>query len=77
MSEQAVDSAINIGCGRPVTVNEVAAVLTDGLRLELEPELPGQYRSGDIRYCYADMTRAEELLESRASIALEDGMRIS
>jgi dTDP-L-rhamnose 4-epimerase len=34
-----------------------------------------QYRAGDIRHCYADTDRAEELLGFRAAMSLEDGMR--
>jgi dTDP-L-rhamnose 4-epimerase len=36
--------------------------------------LKQQYRAGDIRDCYADPTRAEELLGFRAQLSLEDGM---
>ncbi len=37
--------------------------------------MPAQFRAGDIRHCYADTSRAEELLGFRAEIAFEDGMR--
>jgi dTDP-L-rhamnose 4-epimerase len=33
-----------------------------------------QYRAGDIRHCYADTTRARELLGFEAAVELEDGM---
>jgi dTDP-L-rhamnose 4-epimerase len=72
--DPAVDHAINLGTGRPTTVNEVAESLARGLDLEIEPELAGQYRAGDIRHCYADATRAEQLLGFRTAVELEDGM---
>jgi dTDP-L-rhamnose 4-epimerase len=73
-SERAVGQAVNLGTGRPVTVREIAGVLSDGLRVEIEPEVTGQYRAGDIRHCFADATRAEELLGFKAKTSLEDGM---
>jgi dTDP-L-rhamnose 4-epimerase len=74
-SERAVDHAINLGTGRPSTVDDVAAALSDGLGVEIEPERVGQYRAGDIRHCYGDVSRAKELLGFEARVELEGGMR--
>ena len=65
---------INLGTGRPSTVDDVAAALARGLGVEIEPTRPGQYRAGDIRHCVADTTLANELLGFEASVTLEDGM---
>jgi dTDP-L-rhamnose 4-epimerase len=73
-SEDAVGHAINVGTGRPVTVREVAELLAAGLDSDIAPEFPTTYRMGDIRHCFADPTRAEELLGFKAEVRLEDGM---
>ena len=73
-SETAVGQAVNLGTGRPVSVNDVARVIASGLGLDIEPERNGRYRAGDIRHCYADPTRARELLEFVAEQRFEDGM---
>ena len=39
------------------------ADVLDKLGLDIEPEVTGQYRSGDIRHCWADPTQARELLD--------------
>ena len=71
----AADGArINLGTGRPSTVDDVSAALARGLAVEIEPTRPGQYRAGDIRHCVADTTLASELLGFEASVTLEDGM---
>ena len=41
---------------------------------EIEPELPGTFRAGDIRHCFADVTRAREVLGFEAGVALDDGL---
>jgi dTDP-L-rhamnose 4-epimerase len=74
-TDQAAGEAVNLGTGRPTTVAEVARALIEGLGVEVEPELTGQYRAGDIRHCYADPSRAEELLGFRATVTLDEGMR--
>ena len=73
-SEAAVDHAINLGTGRPTTIDDVAATLSRGLEVEIEPERLGRYRAGDIRHCYADVGLAEALLGFRPSVPLEQGM---
>ncbi len=73
-SDDAVGKAVNLGTGRVTTVDDVAHALAQGLGVEVEPERTGQYRAGDIRHCYADTSRAEELLGFRAAVRLEDGM---
>jgi dTDP-L-rhamnose 4-epimerase len=62
-AERADGQAINIGIGDPISINEVAALLAKALgREDISPEITGKYRAGDIRHCWADPTRAKELL---------------
>jgi dTDP-L-rhamnose 4-epimerase len=75
LEADASDVALNLGTGRPVTVNEIATALSDGLGVDIEPERTGQYRAGDIRHCFADTTRAETALGFRAKVSFEDGLK--
>jgi dTDP-L-rhamnose 4-epimerase len=74
-SDEADGRALNVGTGKPTSVLDVAAALGKGLGVEIEPRILGEFRAGDIRHCYADTRRAEELLGFRTEIAFEDGMR--
>jgi dTDP-L-rhamnose 4-epimerase len=67
--------AVNFGTGVPTSVLDVADVLARGLGVEIEPEIVGQYRAGDVRHCYADTHMAAELLGFEATIGFEEGMR--
>jgi dTDP-L-rhamnose 4-epimerase len=73
--EEAVGGAFNVGSGRPVTVDEVARTLARVLEVEIEPEVTGRYRVGDIRHCFADIGRAREALGYEPEVTLEEGMR--
>jgi dTDP-L-rhamnose 4-epimerase len=65
---------VNIGSGRATTILEIAETLARLLEKDIEPELPGTTRAGDIRNCFADVSRARELLGFEAQTELEDGL---
>ncbi|HXG65750.1 MAG TPA: SDR family NAD(P)-dependent oxidoreductase [Blastocatellia bacterium] len=66
--------ALNIGTGRATSVHEVARLLAAGLGKDLEPEIVGKYRAGDIRHCIADISRARDLLGYEPQVTLEQGI---
>ena len=73
-SDRAAGAAVNLGTGTQTTVARVAEVLSAGIGGDIEPERNAQYRAGDIRHCFADITRAEALLGYRPLVAFEDGI---
>jgi dTDP-L-rhamnose 4-epimerase len=66
--------AVNIGSGADVTVLELAHRLARLLGKEIEPEVTGEHRVGDIRHCFADVALARERLGFEARVTLDDGM---
>lgn len=58
---------INIGNGRPFSVNQIANLI-GGEKVFVDP------RPGDVRFTKADSTKARELLEWNPSISLEEGI---
>jgi dTDP-L-rhamnose 4-epimerase len=70
------NEVINIGCGTPITIRRVAEILASALgKPELTPVITQKYRSGDIRHCYADLTRAQKLLGYQPQVTHEEGFR--
>ena len=65
---------LNAGSGRATSVLEIAHTIAGLLGKEIDPELPGTFRAGDIRHCIADVSLARELLGFEAQVALEDGL---
>jgi len=72
--ESAVGGTFNVGSGRSVSVREVAQALAEVLGVDIEPEVTGRYRVGDIRHCFADISRARELLGYEPRVELAEGM---
>jgi dTDP-L-rhamnose 4-epimerase len=55
--------AFNIGSGRSVSIGDVATSFAAAMgRPDLEPDIIGKIRTGDIRHCFADITRARDIL---------------
>ncbi|MDP2106303.1 MAG: NAD-dependent epimerase/dehydratase family protein, partial [Desulfobulbaceae bacterium] len=65
---------INIGEGKPTSVMDIANLLVDKLDGKIRPEVTGQYRLGDIRHCYADLTQASTLLGYSPEISIDKGL---
>jgi dTDP-L-rhamnose 4-epimerase len=74
-SDAANGLAINISSGRPITVKEIAerTIRAIGAK-DIEPDLTGRYRSGDIRHCFADISLARQVLGWEPAITLERGI---
>jgi dTDP-L-rhamnose 4-epimerase len=74
-SADAPGNVINIGSGRCVTVREVARALGEVMGLShLRPAVTGKYRMGDIRHCFADITRARQLLGYAPQVEFQTGL---
>ena len=66
--------AINVGTGRATSIRAVSNLLAQGLGVDLEPEIVGKYREGDIRHCVADISKAKSLLGYEPQVTLERGI---
>jgi dTDP-L-rhamnose 4-epimerase len=66
---------LNVGTGVATSIAEVGETIARGLGKEVEPEVVGKYRAGDIRHCFADTQLARELLGFEAEIPFESGMQ--
>lgn len=62
-NSRASGQVINIGSGRAYSISDVAISLAEAMGMpEVKPLLLNKARSGDIRNCFADISKARELL---------------
>ncbi|WP_062114811.1 MULTISPECIES: NAD-dependent epimerase/dehydratase family protein [Sphingobium] len=72
---QAAGGTFNIGSGQDRSVTEVAQKLAAAMgREDIEPEIVGKARSGDIRHCFCDTRLAEDVLGFRARQEFSQGL---
>lgn len=76
MERQDADYEVfNVGTGRSLTILQIAQVLINHLAEgEVEPQIVGQYRRGDIRHCFADIGRIRQKLGFQPQVAFEEGV---
>ncbi len=73
-AEKADGHVFNIASGRQITIRDLASRVAKVLDKDIQPEITGKYRSGDIRHCFADISRAREVLGFSPRIGLEAGL---
>lgn len=66
--------AVNIGSGVPTSVLQVAETLRNLLGSKSELNITGDFRAGDIRHCYADLSRARKVLGYEPRLRIEEGL---
>jgi dTDP-L-rhamnose 4-epimerase len=66
--------AVNVGSGASITVNALAELLARTLGKDVAPEVTGEFRFGDIRHCFADVSLAREALGFEPQVTLEAGI---
>ncbi|MGA8978987.1 MAG: NAD-dependent epimerase/dehydratase family protein [Pedococcus sp.] len=67
-------AAYNVCSGRPVTILEVARLVTEGQPGSAAPVVTGDYRLGDVRHVVASPVRAAAELGFTADISPEQGL---
>jgi len=73
--DAARDQVFNLGSGEPYSILEVAQRLAKVLgREHLAADISGKYRSGDIRNCFADISKARGVLGYQPRVPLEEGL---
>ncbi|MGZ6539904.1 MAG: epimerase, partial [Bacteroidia bacterium] len=67
-------SVYNVGAGIPSSVMEVANLLVDKFAGKVKPHVTGEFRIGDIRHCYADLTAIKKDLGFKPQVSLSEGL---
>lgn len=72
--DEADYEVFNVGTGRKLTILDLANMLTKKLRVEEKPLIINKFRAGDIRHCYADISKIKQKLGYAPRVKFEDGI---
>jgi len=64
----------NVGTGKPVSILDIANTLSKLYGKALKPEIVNKYRSGDIRHCFADISKIKKL-GFEPAVSFKEGMQ--
>jgi dTDP-L-rhamnose 4-epimerase len=73
--EDAIGRVFNVGSGESRRVIDVAVGMARALGKDLQPDITGKYRVGDIRHCFADIGLARDQLGFEPQVTFERGVR--
>jgi dTDP-L-rhamnose 4-epimerase len=72
---EANGEVFNVGTGVATSVMEVAEALGKGYGKEVSIQVTGDFRVGDIRHNYADLSKIQQNLSFAPRVNFEDGIR--
>jgi len=76
MNSNAADyEMFNVGCGKQITISGVAETIAKLCNKDIKPEITNKYRKGDVRHCYADITKIKGKLDFSPKVSFEAGMK--
>ena len=65
---------LNVGSGQPTSVRRIAQILKQELEDTSETTVSAEYRLGDIRHCYADLSKIQATLGFVPKVDLAEGL---
>ena len=64
----------NVGSGRHVTILEIASILAEKCGKNIKPDVTNKFRKGDIRHCFADISKIRNKLGYQPKISFNQGI---
>jgi dTDP-L-rhamnose 4-epimerase len=74
-NDKANNQVFNVGTGEATTVLEVANALVESYKSEVNIIITGNYRLGDIRHNFADISKIKQLLDFTPSTNFKTGIK--
>ncbi len=74
-SSSADYEALNVGSGTPTSIRNVAETLAKLYKKDITPDITNKFRKGDVRHCFADISKIRKLLDYKPKVSFEQGMK--
>lgn len=65
----------NVGSGKPVSIKKVAQTISEKLGSNIEPKITGEFRKGDVRHCFADISKITSKIGWKPKTSFESGIK--
>ncbi len=73
-SKNADFEVFNVGGENPRTIKEIAEVIARLYGKDIKPTIVNKFRKGDVRHCFADISKIKNGLGWKPSVSFEQGM---
>lgn len=65
----------NVGSGESITIAQIAEKIAAVYGSTIKADITNEFRKGDIRHCFADISKIKKTLGWKPSITFKDGMK--
>jgi dTDP-L-rhamnose 4-epimerase len=72
---QADYDVFNVASGMPITIHDLAKVIQKLMGSDQDPIISNKFRVGDVRHCFADITKIQQYLGYKPKQKLEKGLK--
>lgn len=74
-SPNTAGEVFNIGSGRSRSIADIGIALANAMgRSDITPHVTGKFRAGDIRHCFADITKARDSFGFSPQVDFDEGL---
>lgn len=74
-SSSADYEVLNVGSGKATSIKNIAETLAKLYRKDIAPDVTNKFRKGDVRHCFADISKIRKLLNYEPTVSFEQGMK--
>lgn len=74
-SRNADYEVFNVGTGKPIAIKKIAEILARLYGKDIKPNITNNFRKGDIRHCFADISKIQAKLDFEPKVSFEEGMK--
>ena len=74
--DYANNEIFNVGTGIPIEVNTVVEELINNFKIEVPVKISGNYRLGDIRHNFADLSKINDKLKFAPKVQFKEGIKL-
>jgi len=65
----------NVGAGRQITILDIAEILAKLQNSDVKSQVVGKFRKGDVRHCFADISKIKSRLGFTPRVGFEQGLK--
>ena len=74
-SSNANYEVFNVGTSKPITIKRVAEILIELYGINIKPLITNNFRKGDVRHCFADISKIKSKLGFEPKVGFEQGLK--
>ncbi len=74
-NDKSYGRVFNLGTGKSITIKKIAEILGSLMKKNVQLEITGKFRSGDVRHCSADISLIKATIGWTPKWNFEDGMK--